>query len=79
MSRFIYCYAACHYAECSDAECHYAECRYSESHYAECRYSESYLSGVVALSRWALASAQTNIRQGVKACGCKRSSLFVGE
>ncbi len=27
MSRFIYCYAECHYAECRCAECGYAECR----------------------------------------------------
>jgi hypothetical protein len=37
VSRFIYCYAECHYNECRYAECHYAESRYAECHYAECR------------------------------------------
>ena len=32
MSRFIYGYAECHYAERR-----YAECRYPERRYAECR------------------------------------------
>ncbi len=45
MSRFTYCcaechYAQCHYAECRNAECHYAECRNTECHYAECHYVE---------------------------------------
>jgi hypothetical protein len=39
VSRLIYiyaecCYAECHYAECCYAECHYAECCYAECHYA---------------------------------------------
>ncbi len=29
MSKFIYCYAECHYAECR-AECRYVECCYAE-------------------------------------------------
>jgi hypothetical protein len=37
MSRFIYCYAECHYAERRYAECRYAECRYPECRFAECR------------------------------------------
>jgi hypothetical protein len=45
MSRFIYCYAECHSAECHYAEgryaeCHYAECHYAEGRYAECHYAE---------------------------------------
>ncbi len=30
MSRFIYCYAECRYAECRHAEWRYAECHYAE-------------------------------------------------
>ncbi len=30
VSRFIYRYAECHYAEGRYAQCHYAECRYAE-------------------------------------------------
>ncbi len=32
MSRFIYCYAKCHYGARRYAECRYAECRYAECH-----------------------------------------------
>ncbi len=38
MSRFIYCYAECHYDECRYAKCHNAECRCPGCLYADCRY-----------------------------------------
>jgi len=34
VSRFIYNYAECHYAECSHAESRYAECSHAECHAA---------------------------------------------
>ncbi len=45
MSRFIYFYAECHYADCHHAEwcyadCHHAEWRYAEWCYAECHYTD---------------------------------------
>ncbi len=40
VSRFIKCYAECHYAECRYVECRYAECHYTECRYAECHYAE---------------------------------------
>ncbi len=41
MTRLIYCYEECHYAERRYAECCYDECCYTEYHYAECHYAES--------------------------------------
>ncbi len=38
VSRFIYWYDKCHYAECCFAECHFAEYRFPECHFAECCY-----------------------------------------
>jgi len=40
VSRYIYCYAECHFADYHYAECHYGECHYAEYHYAECHYAE---------------------------------------
>ncbi len=34
-SRFIFCYAECHYVEYCNGECHYAEGPYAECHYAD--------------------------------------------
>jgi hypothetical protein len=44
VSRFSYCCAEHHYAECQYAKCcydefHYAECQYAECCYAECHYA----------------------------------------
>jgi hypothetical protein len=51
VSRFIYYYADCHYAECSYdkrhyGKCHYAECSYAEYRYSECHYAECSLLSV---------------------------------
>jgi len=54
VSRFIYYYAECHYAELRYAECLYAECRYAECLYTECRYAE-YRSGPCSASNCGLA------------------------
>jgi hypothetical protein len=60
MSRFIYCYAVCHYSECHYAECRnteccYAECRvficYAVCHYAKCRHAEC-RSAVSSARHW---------------------------
>jgi hypothetical protein len=40
VSRFINCYAECHYAEYHYVECHYALCHNAECHYAGCRHAE---------------------------------------
>ncbi len=39
-SRFIQCYAECHYSESLYAEYHYAECRHTECGQTKCRYAE---------------------------------------
>ncbi len=46
MSRFIYCYVECHYAEWLNAESNYSECFNAERHFSEClnvehNYAES--------------------------------------
>ncbi len=40
MSRLIYCYEECYYAERHYAECRYAERRSAKCHHAECRSAD---------------------------------------
>ncbi len=75
MSRFIYCYTECHYAECSYGECHYAECSYGECHYAECHCAECHYTKCHGAQLIAVIFA-SNISQKLGIKGSDHNTLF---
>ncbi len=75
VSRFIYWYAECHYAEFLYAECHYAECHFAECHYAECRYAKCHYAECQDAQLIAIIFA-SNISQKLGIKGSDHNTLF---